>query len=98
MPLTIEDVIGKIENDRLYKKGHEHGLEEGLEKGIHEATMKFIISMLQSGRYESEEISTITGEPLDVILNIKKELESPKLPPASKAKPTRKPKQPKNKG
>jgi hypothetical protein len=98
MPLTIEDVIGKIENDRLYKKGHEKGLEKGLEKGIHEATMKFIISLLRDGRYKPEEIASLTGETLETVLSIKKELETPKPPPASKAKPTRKPKQPKNKG
>lgn len=94
MPLTIEDVIGKIENDRLYRKGLHQGREQGREEGQQQTAEKFIMAMLVNGNYSLEEIAAISGEKVDAILAIKRKIEQP--PPAPnpspKGKTTRKPK------
>ncbi|MCU0345461.1 MAG: hypothetical protein MUC59_00870 [Saprospiraceae bacterium] len=94
MPLTIEDVIGKIENDRLYKQG----LEQGREEGQQETAEKFITGMLLDGTYSIERISVISGETVESILSIKRKLEQTTVPPVStpKKKTTRKPPTKKN--
>ena len=81
MPLTIEDVIGKIENDRLYKRGRS------------DESKKLITALLLDGTYTVERISTLSGVPLDEILNIKRQLEQPPIAPVSapKKKSPRKP-------
>lgn len=99
MPLTIEDVIGKIENDRLYKKGLEKGLEKGIEKGIEEglekgkqiAARNFVVALLKDGRYQPEEIASLSGFAIEFVLEIKKELEHPTPPSAFVKKHTRQP-------
>lgn len=97
MPLTIEDVIGKIENDRLYKKGLELGLEQGLEQGYTAASEKFIAILLRDGKYTPAEISNITGVSPEIVMDKKRQIEQEKSKTQQKQAVSNKPTK-KNKG
>ena len=57
-----------IKKDLRYKQGKKEGKEEGLEK--------MIIALLKDEKYSLEEISKISGLPLDKILLLKKTLKT----------------------
>ncbi len=87
MPITIED-IGPIEKDRLYNRGLEIGIklgaekaEENAEKAAEKAARKFITALLQDGTYTFQRIAAICDVPIELVLKIKQDLESPPPPP-----------------